>query len=47
MLAYGDEMWVHHRDRRTGFFDWSESPLNATAPMLEIYALTAGAPPHP
>jgi hypothetical protein len=46
-VAYGDEMWRHHRDRRTGLFVGSASLLNGSAPMIEIYALIAGAPPHP
>lgn len=45
-LAYGDEMWEQRRVRRTGLFRGSGSPVNDTAPMVEIYALLAGAPPH-
>ena len=45
-LAYADEMWAGHRDRRTGLFGGGRSVLNNSAPLVEIYALLAGAPPH-
>jgi hypothetical protein len=45
-LAYADEMWAGHRDRRTGLFGGGHSALNNSAPLVEIYALLAGAPPH-
>ncbi|HMD46965.1 MAG TPA: glycoside hydrolase family 76 protein [Acidimicrobiales bacterium] len=44
--SYADAMWGQ-RDPRTGLFAGGSSPLNATAPMIEIYALVAGAEPHP
>lgn len=48
VVAYGDAMWGQVRDHRTGFFPTgTTSPLNDTAPMIEIYALIAGADPHP
>jgi hypothetical protein len=46
-MAYATEMWERVRAPRTGLFPRGHSPLNDTAPMLEIYALLAGAPPHP
>lgn len=40
--------WVQSRDPRTGLFTGRRgSPLNATAPMIEILALLAGAPGGP
>jgi hypothetical protein len=45
-LAYADEMWTTRRDSRTGLFTGDMSPLNESAPMVEIYALLAGAEPH-
>ena len=45
--TYADEMWNEHRDVRTGLFEAGASLLNSSAPMLEIYALLAGADPHP
>ena len=45
--AYAEEMWNSHRDPDTGLFRGGTSPLNDTAPLVEIYALLAGAPPHP
>ena len=44
--AYDDVMW-DDRDRRTGLFPGPGSPLNRSAPMVQIDALLAGAPPHP
>jgi hypothetical protein len=44
--AYGNVMWDQHRNARTGVFTGAKSPLNASAPMIEIFALIAGAPPH-
>jgi hypothetical protein len=44
-LGYGAAMW-DRRDARTGLFPGRESFLNATAPMAQVYALLAGAPPH-
>jgi hypothetical protein len=43
---YGDAMWRDRRNPRTGLFSGGPSFLNNTAPMLEIYALLAGAAPH-
>jgi hypothetical protein len=45
--AYAEEMWSSHRDPRTGLFGGGTSPLNDTAPLVEIDALLAGAPAHP
>jgi hypothetical protein len=45
-IAYGDEGWEHARDSSTGLFGGGKSLLNNSAPMIEIYALIAGAPPH-
>ncbi len=44
--AYGDVMWEQHRHRHTGLFGGGDSPLNNTAPLIQIYALLAGAQPH-
>jgi hypothetical protein len=44
--TYGEAMWREHRDQRTGFFRTGGSPLNGAAPMMEIYALLAGASAH-
>jgi predicted alpha-1,6-mannanase (GH76 family) len=44
--AYADEMWAGHRDSRTGLFRGGNSALNSSAPLVEIYALLAGAPAH-
>jgi len=44
--AYDDVMW-DHRVRWTGLFPGDGSPLNRTAPMVQIDALLAGAQPHP
>jgi Glycosyl hydrolase family 76 len=46
-VEYAEGMWQKSRDPRTGLFGGGDSPLNATAPMIEIYALIAGAQPHP
>jgi|SRR6185437_11066506 len=43
--AYDDVLW-DERDRRTGLFPGVGSPLNRSAPMVQIDALLAGAPPH-
>jgi mannose/cellobiose epimerase-like protein (N-acyl-D-glucosamine 2-epimerase family) len=43
---YGELMWQEHRDRR-GLFAGPGDPLNHSAPMIEVYALAAGAPGHP
>ncbi len=45
--AYTDEMWEQRRDRRTGLFNGRASPLNDSAPLVELCGLVAGAPPHP
>lgn len=45
--AYADERWLRYRDPRTGLFAGDGSPLNAAAPMIEIYALLSGAPGGP
>ena len=48
MADYGDRAWDLHRDASSGLFaERGMSPLNATAAMVEIYALLAGAEPHP
>jgi hypothetical protein len=44
--GYGAHMWDSRRTRR-GLFAGKGSPLNNTAAMLQIYALLAGAEPHP
>ncbi|HEX3947357.1 MAG TPA: glycoside hydrolase family 76 protein [Acidimicrobiales bacterium] len=44
---YGEVMWEDYRDRRTGLFGPGDSLLNASAAMVQLYALLAGAPPHP
>lgn len=44
---YGDQMWIQHRDPHTGHFTDAAQKLNATAPMVQIYALLAGAAPRP
>ena len=44
--AFGAAMWEKQRDPRTGFFGSGGPPLNSTAPMIEVYALLAGAEPH-
>jgi Glycosyl hydrolase family 76 len=44
--AYAAEMWRAHRDPRTGLFRGGESPLNDSAPLVEIYSMLAGAPAH-
>ncbi len=44
--GYADEMWSQRRDPRTGLFGGGKSPLNDTAPLVEIDALLAGAEPH-
>jgi hypothetical protein len=46
-MAYGERMWSERRDASSGLFGGGSSFLNDTAPMVEIYALLAGAPPHP
>ena len=43
---YGARMWETRRTRH-GLFDGKGSPLNNAAAMLQIYALLAGAEPHP
>jgi hypothetical protein len=45
-LAYSDEMWNKFRNPRTGLFRGGKSSLNNSAPMVEIYALLAGASPR-
>lgn len=44
---YGERMWSERRLPESGLFTGGESFLNDTAPMIEIYALLAGAQPHP
>jgi hypothetical protein len=46
MTDYSRTMWLSQRQRH-GFFAGSGSPLNNTAAMLQIFALLAGAQPHP
>jgi hypothetical protein len=47
-LQYAERMWTERRDSASGLFSGGPSSfLNNTAPMIEIYALLAGAPPHP
>jgi hypothetical protein len=43
---YGAAMWESRRVRH-GLFAGKGSPLNKVAAMLQIYALLAGAEPHP
>jgi hypothetical protein len=43
---YGTRMWDTRRTRQ-GLFAGNGSPLNKAAAMLQIYALLAGAEPHP
>jgi predicted alpha-1,6-mannanase (GH76 family) len=45
-LDYGEEMWRARRHPGTGLFRGQGSPLNNTAPLVELYALLAGAAPH-
>jgi hypothetical protein len=45
-VAYADAMWATRRDARTGLFSGQASPLNNSAPMVEIDALLAGSPAH-
>ena len=45
--AYGEETWKRRPDRRPtrgAVVPWA---LNARAPLVEVYALLAGATPHP
>ena len=44
---YGEVMWEERRNARTGLAKDTGSLLNGSAPMVQIYALLAGAPPHP
>ncbi len=46
MADYGHTMWESQR-RRHGLFAGNGSPLNNTVAMLQIFALLAGARPHP
>jgi hypothetical protein len=46
-VGYGNAMWHQVRDPRSGLFRQGPSFLNDTAPMIEVYALIAGAEPHP
>ena len=46
-VAYGDAVWDQRRDTRTGLFGGGTSFLNDSAPVMELYALLAGAQPHP
>jgi len=46
LAAYGSAMWASQRLRH-GLFAGNGSALNNAAAMLQIYALLAGAPPHP
>jgi len=46
-LTYGNGMWEQFRDPSTGLFNGNMSQLNNSAPLVEIYALLAGAPLHP
>lgn len=47
-LRYGDASWAEHPERRLGLFgSTGQRVLNATAPLVEIYSLLAGATPHP
>jgi hypothetical protein len=52
-LQYAERMWTERRDPQSGLFAGTTSSsnerpsfLNDTAPMIEIYALLAGAPSH-
>ena len=44
---YGESMWVERCDHESGLFLGGSSFLNDSAPMVELYALLAGSPPHP
>jgi predicted alpha-1,6-mannanase (GH76 family) len=46
-LTYGNHMWEQFRNVSTGLFNGNMSRLNNSAPLVETYALLAGAPPHP
>lgn len=46
-VSYADAMWDKRRIPATGLFSRGSSVLNDSASMIEIYALLAGAPPHP
>jgi hypothetical protein len=46
MTDYADAMWTRQR-RPHGLFGGKGSPLNNTAAMVQIFALLAGARPHP
>lgn len=44
---YGDSTWDRRPERRAGRVGEGTGALNATAPLIEVYALLAGASPHP
>ena len=43
---YASDMWASKRSRH-GLFEGNGSPLHNAAAMIQIYALLAGAQPHP
>jgi hypothetical protein len=43
---YADRMWESRRDPELGLFSGGSSFLNATAPLIEVYALLAGSRPQ-
>jgi hypothetical protein len=45
--GYTEHMWAERRDEESGLFQGGASFLNDSAPMVELYALLAGSPPHP
>lgn len=44
---FGAEQWAPGRRMANGLFRGTGSTLGRTAPMIEVYALLAGATPHP
>jgi hypothetical protein len=46
-LDYGELMWSTRRDHRRKLFPGPGDALNHNAPMIEVYAIAAGAAGHP
>lgn len=46
-VDYGEQMWRRRNRRRSGLFEGTGPPLNRAGPMMELYALLGGSPPHP
>lgn len=46
-VDFGAEQWAPGRRLANGLFRGAGPPLGRTAPMIEVYALIAGATPHP